>query len=125
MKSWYRRSLVGGISSYICPFVLLGTAVNTAATTLNGGATGGFFRCCLTLECLEDCKSCSWYHCAIVYYKGDKHVGGSVCLHVIVLCEVTHSILMRWVGDSCAIRMISFPCIIEEKFIRRIKGILA
>ena len=55
--------LVGGILLLIGSFVLLGTAVNTA-TTLNGGATAGaFFRCCLTLECLEDCKSCSWYHC--------------------------------------------------------------
>ena len=40
--------LVGGILLLIGPFVLLGTAVNTAATTL---------------KCLEDCKSCSWYHC--------------------------------------------------------------
>ena len=40
--------LVGGILLY-CPFVLLGTVVNTAATTLNGGATAGScFRCWLT-----------------------------------------------------------------------------
>lgn len=36
--------LVGGILLLIGPFVLLGIAVNTAATTLNGGATAGAFQ---------------------------------------------------------------------------------
>ncbi len=43
MKSSGIVGLVGGILLLICPFVLLGTAVNTAATTLNGGATAGAF----------------------------------------------------------------------------------
>ncbi|HGR3898164.1 TPA: hypothetical protein ACL4WB_000343 [Streptococcus pneumoniae] len=38
MKSSGIVGLVGGILLLICPFVLLGTAVNTAATTLNGGS---------------------------------------------------------------------------------------
>ena len=65
--------LVGGILLLIGPFVLLGTAVNTAATTLNGGSyCRGCFRCCLTLECLEDLKILFLVSLLLFTIKGDN-----------------------------------------------------
>ena len=77
--------LVGGILLLIGPFVLLGTAVNTAATTLNGGATAGAVSG------------------AIVYYKGDNRVGAAPSVLMIVSGGVSLIPFLGWVGGILAI----------------------
>ncbi|CAG5270927.1 integral membrane protein [Streptococcus pneumoniae] len=81
MKSSGIVGLVGGILLLICPFVLLGTAVNTAATTLNGGATAGAFSgVALLLNTLKIANLVLGI-IAIVYYRGILAIiGGSLFL---------------------------------------------
>lgn len=91
--------LVGGILLLICPFVLLGTAVNTAATTLNGGATAGAVSgVALLLNALKILGII-----AIVYYKGDKRVGADPSVLMIVSGGVSLIPFLGWVGGILAI----------------------
>ncbi|HGJ1553671.1 TPA: hypothetical protein ACJUZN_000231 [Streptococcus pneumoniae] len=103
MKSSGIVDLVGGILLLICPFVLLGTAVNTAATTLNGGATAGAFSgVALLLNALKIANLVLGI-IAIVYYKGDKHVGAAPSVLMIVSGEVSLIPFLGWVGRILAI----------------------
>lgn len=91
--------LVGGILLLICPFVLLGTAVNTAATTLNGGATAGAVSgVALLLNALKILGII-----AIVYYKGDNRVGAAPSVLMIVFGGVSLIPFLGWVGGILAI----------------------
>lgn len=91
--------LVGGILLLICPFVLLGTAVNTAATTLNGGATAGAVSgVALLLNALKILGII-----AIVYYKGDKRVGAAPSVLMIVSGGVSLIPFLGWFGGILAI----------------------
>ncbi|VJO39231.1 integral membrane protein [Streptococcus pneumoniae] len=100
MKSSGIVGLVGGILLLICPFVLLGTAVNTAATTLNGGATASGVA--LLLNALKIANLVLGI-IAIVYYKGDKHVGAAPSVLMIVSGEVSLIPFLGWVGGILAI----------------------
>ncbi|EOB26329.1 integral membrane protein, partial [Streptococcus pneumoniae 1542] len=103
MKSSGIVGLVGGILLLICPFVLLGTAVNTAATTLNGGATAGAFSgVALLLNALKIANLVLGI-IAIVYYKGDKRVGAAPSVLMIVSGEVSLIPFLGWVGGILAI----------------------
>ncbi|COM82490.1 integral membrane protein [Streptococcus pneumoniae] len=75
---------MGGILLLIGPFVLLGTAVNTAATTLNGGATAGAFSGVALLLTPIPINFFVLGIIAIVYYKGDKRVGAAPSVLMIV-----------------------------------------
>lgn len=105
MKSSSIVGFVGGILLLICPFVLLGTAVNTAATTLNGGATAGAFSgVALLLNALKIANLVLGI-IAIVYYnyKGDKHVGAAPSVLMIVSGGVSLIPFLGWVGGILAI----------------------
>ncbi|HFM9618752.1 TPA: hypothetical protein ACHBRC_000096, partial [Streptococcus pneumoniae] len=95
--------LVGGILLLIGPFVLLGTAVNTAATILNGGATAGAFSgVALLLNALKIANLVLGI-IAIVYYKGDKRVGAAPSVLMIVSGGVSLIPFLGWVGGILAI----------------------
>lgn len=107
MKSSGIVGLVGGILLLIGPFVLFGTAVNTAATTLNGGATAGatagaFSGVALLLNALKIANLVLGI-IAIVYYKGDKRVGAAPSVLMIVSGEVSLIPFLGWVGGILAI----------------------
>ncbi|HFN7415933.1 TPA: hypothetical protein ACHGVF_000445 [Streptococcus pneumoniae] len=95
--------LVGGILLLIGPFVLLGIAVNTAATTLNGGATAGAFSgVALLLNALKIANLVLGI-IAIVYYKGDNRVGTAPSVLMIVSGGVSLIPFLGWVGGILAI----------------------
>lgn len=99
--------LVGGILLLIGPFVLLGTAVNTAATTLNGGATAGATAgavsgVALLLNALKIANLVLGI-IAIVYYKGDNRVGAAPSVLMIVSGGVSLIPFLGWVGGILAI----------------------
>lgn len=94
---------MGGILLLIGPFVLFGTAVNTAATTLNGGATAGAFSgVALLLNALKIANLVLGI-IAIVYYKGDNRVGTAPSVLMIVSGGVSLIPFLGWVGGILAI----------------------
>ena len=85
----------------------MGTAVNTAATTLNGGATAGAISGVGLLLNAFKIANLVLGIIAIVYYKGDNRVGAAPSVLMIVSFEVLDvatifsSLLVEVVFELC------------------------
>lgn len=95
--------LVGGIILLVGPFFILGTAIGTAATTLDASATSGATAGSAVILTLLKIAVLVLGILAIVYYKGDERVGAAPSVLMIVGGAVGIIPLLGWVGGILAI----------------------
>lgn len=95
--------LVGGIVLLVGPFFIWGTALGTAATTLDASATSGATAGSAIVLTLLKIAILVLGIIAIVYYKGDERVGAASSVLMIVGGALGIVPFLGWVGGILAI----------------------